>query len=33
LKKAGVDMATPQPIYDTLAVFEELVSELERNLQ
>ena len=33
LKKAGVDMTTPQPIYDTLAVFEELVSELERNLQ
>jgi hypothetical protein len=33
LKKAGVDMTTPQPIYDTLAVFEELVSELERNLE
>jgi len=33
LKKAGVDMATPQPIYDTLSVFEDLVSELERNLQ
>lgn len=32
LKKAGVDMTTPQPIYDTLAVFEELVNELERNL-
>ena len=32
LKKAGVDMTTPQPVYDTLAVFEELVSELERNL-
>jgi len=33
LKKAGVDMTTPQPIYDTLAVFEELVSELEQNLE
>ncbi|MCL4104521.1 UNVERIFIED_CONTAM: hypothetical protein GTU68_047483 [Idotea baltica] len=29
LKKAGVDMTTPQPIYDTLKVFEELVGELE----
>ena len=33
LKKAGVDMTTPQPIYDTLEVFEELVSELERTLE
>jgi oligoendopeptidase F len=33
LKKAGVDMTTPQPIYDTLEVFEELVNELERNLE
>ena len=33
LKKAGVDMTTPQPIYDTLAVFEELVNELARNLE
>jgi oligoendopeptidase F len=33
LKKAGVDMTTPQPIYDTLAVFEELVNELEQNLE
>jgi oligoendopeptidase F len=33
LKKAGVDMTTPQPIYDTLAVFEEMVNELERNLE
>jgi oligoendopeptidase F len=33
LKKAGVDMTTPQPIYDTLTVFEELVSELEQNLE
>ena len=32
LKKAGVDMTTPQPIYDTLTVFEQLVSELEQNL-
>ena len=32
LKKSGVDMTTPQPIYDTLAVFEDLVTELERNL-
>ncbi len=33
LKKAGVDMTTPQPVYDTLAVFEGLVSELEQNLE
>ena len=33
LKKAGVDMTTPQPIYDTLTVFEELVLELEQNLE
>jgi len=33
LKKAGVDMTTPQPIYDTLVVFEEMVAELERNLE
>lgn len=33
LKKAGVDMTTPQPIYDTLTVFERLVSELEQNLE
>ena len=32
LKKAGVDMTTPQPIYDTLAVFEKLVNELEQTL-
>ena len=32
LKNAGVDMTTPQPIYDTLAVFESLVNELEQNL-
>ncbi len=29
LKKAGVDMTTPQPIYDTIEVFEGLVDELE----
>ena len=33
LKKAGVDMTTPQPVYDTLTVFEGLVSELEQNLE
>jgi len=33
LKKAGVDMTTPQPVYDTIAVFEELVAELEKNLE
>lgn len=32
LKKAGVDMTTPQPIYDTLAVFEQLTAELEASL-
>ena len=29
LKKAGIDMTSPQPIYDTIAVFEGLVDELE----
>jgi oligoendopeptidase F len=33
LKKAGVDMTTAQPIYDTLTVFDEMVNELERNLE
>jgi oligoendopeptidase F len=33
LKKAGVDMTTPQPVYDTLEVFGELVNELEQNLE
>jgi oligoendopeptidase F len=33
LKKAGVDMTTPQPVYDTLAVFEGLVAELEQALE
>jgi oligoendopeptidase F len=32
LKKAGVDMTTPQPVYDTLAVFESMVNELEQTL-
>ncbi len=32
LKKAGIDMTSPQPIYDTIAVFEELVDELEATL-
>ena len=29
LKKAGVDMSTPQPVRDALTVFERLVGELE----
>lgn len=29
LKNAGVDMTTPQPILDTIAVFESLIDELE----
>ena len=29
LKKAGVDMTSPQPIYDTIAVFDGLIDELE----
>ncbi len=32
LKKAGVDMTTPKPIYQTLAVFEELVGDYEEAL-
>jgi oligoendopeptidase F len=32
LKKAGVDMTSPQPIYDTITVFESLVDELEETL-
>ena len=32
LKKAGIDMTSPQPIYDTIAVFEGLVDELEAAL-
>ena len=30
LKKAGVDMSTPQPVRDALQVFERLVGELEK---
>ncbi len=30
LKKAGVDMTTPQPVLDTIAVFENVIDELER---
>jgi len=29
LKKAGVDMSTPQPVKDALTVFERIVGELE----
>ncbi len=29
LKKAGIDMTSPQPIYDTIEVFDKLVAELE----
>jgi oligoendopeptidase F len=32
LKKAGIDMTTPQPILDTVAVFDALVGELEATL-
>ena len=32
LKKTGVDMTTSKPVYDTIAVFEDLVSELEAAL-
>jgi oligoendopeptidase F len=32
LKGAGVDMTTTQPIYDTIAVFERYVDELEAAL-
>jgi oligoendopeptidase F len=30
LKKAGVDMSTPEPIEQAMAVFEELLDEMER---
>lgn len=33
LKKAGVDMTTPEPVYDTIEVFAELVDELEDALE
>jgi len=32
LKKAGVDMSTPTPVREALKVFEELVTELEKEL-
>ena len=32
LKKAGIDMTSPQPIYDTIAVFDKLIDELEATL-
>ena len=32
LKKAGVDMTTSQPIYDTIETFNSLVDELENIL-
>jgi oligoendopeptidase F len=33
LKKAGVDMTTAEPVYDTIEVFAELVDELEAALE
>lgn len=33
LKVAGVDMTTPQPVYDALSVFEQLLNELEQLLK
>ncbi len=33
LKVAGVDMTTPQPVYDALSVFEQLLTELEQLLK
>ncbi|MBE9539847.1 MAG: oligoendopeptidase F [Proteobacteria bacterium] len=32
LKKAGIDMTSPQPIYDTIGVFDGLIDELEAAL-
>ena len=32
LKKAGIDMTSPQPIYDAIEVFDGLVDELEAAL-
>ncbi|MEM6544137.1 MAG: oligoendopeptidase F [Pseudomonadota bacterium] len=32
LKKAGVDMTTPEPVYATIEVFDEMVSELAQAL-
>ncbi len=33
LKLAGVDMTTPQPVYDALSLFEQLLAELEHLLE
>ena len=33
LKKAGVDMATPKPLEDTIERFEKLLEELEKEIQ
>ncbi len=33
LKKAGVDMTTPQPIYEALKTFDSMVDELDRTLK
>lgn len=32
IKEAGVDMTTPQPVYDTIEVFSDMVDELEKAL-
>jgi Oligoendopeptidase F len=32
LKKAGIDMTSPQPVYDTIAVFDDYVTQLEEAL-
>lgn len=33
LKKAGIDLSTPTPIQESLFVFEEIISELEKMLK
>jgi oligoendopeptidase F len=33
LKVAGVDMTSPKPIEDAMAIFEQLLKELERLLK
>jgi oligoendopeptidase F len=30
LKKAGVDMSTPQPIHEAMSVFKELIEQMEQ---
>jgi len=32
LKKAGIDMTTPKPVYDTIDVFDDYVKQLESAL-